>query len=79
MTPRLRAVTVDLRGTTVVLTITYDGDYDEDLWEIANVVGVEVIGDFPEPWMIEDEIRFRGVPLEPYERTEGRLVFLRRE
>ncbi|HYC74661.1 hypothetical protein [Brevundimonas sp.] len=54
--PSLRAVTCGWQGTEVKLRFIFDGPISEDDQEGAQIVGTEVIADFPSPWTIAEEI-----------------------
>lgn len=79
VTPDLRSVSVKVHATTITLTTTFDGEYDQMLWDAASGVAAEVIADYPSPWIIEEVIRFRKHPIEAHHPNDGQLAFFRRE
>jgi hypothetical protein len=77
--PSLRAVTCGWQGTEVKLRFIFDGPISEDDQERAQIIGTEVIGDFPPPWTIAEEIerldhptdlRAAALPLWVFARSE---------
>ena len=54
VTPNLAAVTCGLRDNTILIQAYFDGPVTEEDIERIQVVGTEVIADFPEPFLIEE-------------------------
>ena len=54
--PGLRAVTCGWVGTQITLRFVFDGEISEANTEDAQIVGSEVIADFPAPWTISEDI-----------------------
>ncbi len=52
----LRAVTCDWDGTEIKLRFVFDGEIAEENYEHAQIVGTEVVSDFPAPWTISEDI-----------------------
>jgi hypothetical protein len=52
----LRAVTCDWEGTEIKLRFVFDGEIAEENYEDAQIVGTEVVADFPAPWTISEDI-----------------------
>lgn len=55
--PSLRAVTCGWQETEVKLQFIFDGPISDTDREQAQVVGAEIIADFPPPWTIAEEIK----------------------
>jgi hypothetical protein len=52
----LRAVFCELDGSRILLRFVFDGEIDPDDRENMQVVGTEVVADFPAVTLIEEEI-----------------------
>jgi hypothetical protein len=55
--PQLRQASIDLDVSRriVKLRFEFDGEPDEEAWNCCSCVATEVIADFPDPWMLEEE------------------------
>jgi hypothetical protein len=49
-------VTCEWHDTEIRLRFVFDGELAEDDYEATQVVGAEVIADFPDPWTIREDI-----------------------
>jgi hypothetical protein len=56
VSPALRGVTIGWRDHVILLRSYFDGPISEVDRDSMSSVGAEVIGDFSEPWTIEDEV-----------------------
>jgi hypothetical protein len=75
----LRAVTCDREGTEIKLQFLFDGEIGEDDRDSAQVVGTEVIADFPSAWTISEEIRRLDYPADVRPYALAHWAYLRRE
>ena len=77
ITPNLRAVSADIRGTVIRWRADFDLPPTEEELELLSVAATEVIADFPAPWTIDEEVRVIPSPT-PMEHLTH-LLFLRHE
>lgn len=56
VSPAVRGVTVGWREHVILLRSYFDGPISAADRDSMSCVGAEVIGDFPEPWTIDDEV-----------------------
>ena len=75
----LRAVTCDWEGTEIKLQFLFDGEIGERDRESVQVVGAEVIADFPSPWTISEEIRRLDSPADVRPSALAHWAYLRTE
>jgi hypothetical protein len=75
--PSLRAVSLEMRGTTILFRAVFEpGATDADR-ELLSVAATEIIADFEDPTMIEEEFLDVAPPEKPPRLRF--LVFLRAE
>jgi hypothetical protein len=77
--PSLRAVTCGWQGTELKLSFIFDGPISEDDEESAQIVGTEVIADFPSPWTISEQIERLDHPADLRPSALPLWVFARKE
>ena len=77
----LREVSCGWSGQKIKLRFVFDGEIHPDHYESSQIVGSEVIGDFPAPWTISEEILRLDYPADLSERREDAmmLAYLRKE
>jgi hypothetical protein len=75
--PSLRAVSVELNGTTIRFRIVFDGTPDEEATDLLSCAATEMIADFTAPYTIEEECLAVDAP-DAMTHLEW-LVYLRHE
>ncbi len=75
----LRAVSGEWTDTRIKLRFLYDGEVGAGDVDSAQVVGSEVIADFPSPWTIEEEILRLDFPADPRPHSLALWAYLRKE
>jgi hypothetical protein len=75
----LRAVTAGWTGAQITLRFLFDGEISASDRESAQIVGTEVISDFPSPWTIEEEILRLDQPADLGAKALAHWVYLRKE
>jgi hypothetical protein len=73
----LRAVSVDADEGKIYYRCIFNGEPSEDEWELLSVAATEIIADFPEPYIIEEE--YLHIPNPKKMKHLKHLVFLRHE
>lgn len=75
--PSLRAVSVDVDSRKVYFRCVFDGEPEEDEWELLSCAASKIIADFSDPFVIVEEYWRTPRP----ERMEHlrHLVYLRHE
>jgi hypothetical protein len=75
--PSLRAVSLEMRDTTIFFRAVFEPGAPDDDRELLSVAGTEIIADFSAPTTLEEEFLFVAPPtIPPHLRY---LVFLRSE
>lgn len=77
--PTLRAVTCGWQGTEVKLRFIFDGPISDDDQEGAQMIGAEVVADFPSPWTIAEEIERLDHPADLRSGTLPLWIYARKE
>lgn len=77
VTPSLRAVSVDVGERKVYFRCIFDGNPTEYVRELLSVAATEIIADFQEPYMIEEEYLSIEEPNEM--KHLKHLIYLRHE
>lgn len=72
----LREVSCGWSGQDIKLRFVFDGEIQPDDYERSQLVGSEVIGDFPAEWTISEEILRLDYPADLSERREASAMML---
>ena len=77
--PDLRAVSCGWAGTEITLRFVFDGEIAEANTEAAQIVGAEVIADFPAAWTIREDIVRLDYPADLRPGALAHWAYLRKE
>ncbi|WP_256750500.1 hypothetical protein [Mesorhizobium sp. Mes31] len=75
----LRAVSCDWEGTDIKLRFVFDGEVSDANFDEVQIVGAEVIADFPAPWTISEDVVRLDYPADTRPGSLAHWAYMRKE